>query len=91
MHGSENVKFGTGTRYGMDGPGIEFRWRRDFSRLWIGPGANSTSYTMGVGSFPEVKRPGRGVDLPLPSYPEVRERVELYFYTPAGASWPIVW
>jgi hypothetical protein len=27
-----------------------------------GPGANPTSYTAGTMSFPEVKRPGRGVD-----------------------------
>ena len=62
MHVSENVKFGTGTRYGLDGPGIEFRWRQDFPHPRIGPGSNSTSYTMGAGSFSEVKLPGRGVD-----------------------------
>ena len=31
---------GTATRYGMDGPGIEFRWGRDFihpSRPVLGP------------------------------------------------------
>ena len=27
-----------------------------------GPGAHPASYTMGTGSFPRVKRPGRGVD-----------------------------
>ena len=27
-----------------------------------GPGAHPASYTMGTGSFPGVKRPGRGVD-----------------------------
>jgi hypothetical protein len=29
-----------------------------------GPGAHPASYTMGAGSFSEVKRPGRGVDNP---------------------------
>jgi len=29
-----------------------------------GPGAHPASYTMGTGSFPGVKRPGRGVDHP---------------------------
>jgi len=29
-----------------------------------GPGVHPASYTMGTGSFPEVKRPGRGVDNP---------------------------
>ena len=31
--------------------------------------------TMGTGSFPEVKRPGHGVDHPLPSRAEVKEEV----------------
>ena len=43
-----------------------------------GPGAHPTPYTMGTGSFPGVKRPGRGVDHPPPSNAEVQERVELY-------------
>jgi len=30
---------------------------------------------MGTVSFPGVKRPGRGVDNPLPSRSEVKERV----------------
>jgi len=38
-------------------------------------------------SFPEVKRPGRGFDHPLPSSAEVNERVELYIYSPSGPSW----
>jgi len=32
---------------------------------------------MGTGSFPGVKRPGRGVEHPLPSNVEVKERVGL--------------
>jgi len=35
-----------------------------------GPGAHPSSYIMGTGSFPGVKRPGRGVD--HPPYPEPR-------------------
>jgi len=34
------------------------------SPLQTGPGAHPSSYTMGTGSFPGVKRPGRGVDHP---------------------------
>jgi hypothetical protein len=30
-----------------------------------GPGAHPASYTMGTGSFPEVKRPWRGIDHPI--------------------------
>jgi hypothetical protein len=43
-----------------------------------------------TGSFPEVKRPGRGVDHPTPSSAEVKERVELYLCSPSGPSWPVV-
>ena len=42
----------------------------------------TASYTMGTGSFPEVKRPGRGADYPHPSSAKVKETVELYIYPP---------
>jgi hypothetical protein len=35
-------------------------------------------------SFSGVKRPGRGVDHPPPSSAEVKERVQLYLYSPSG-------
>jgi hypothetical protein len=52
----------------------------------MGPGGHPASYTMGTGSFPGVKRQGRGVDQPplLPPNAEVQERVELYIYSPLG-------
>jgi hypothetical protein len=55
-----------------------------------GPGAYPASFTMGTGSFPAVKRPGRGVDHPPPSSAEVKERVELYLYSTSGPSWPVL-
>ena len=51
---------GIATDYGLDGPGIESRWGRDFPPLQTGPGAHPASSTMGTGSFPGVKC-GRGV------------------------------
>jgi hypothetical protein len=45
---------------------------------------------MGTGSFPGVKQSGRGVDHPPPSSGEVKERVELYLYSPSGPSWPVL-
>ena len=45
---------------------------------------------MGTGSFPGVKRPGRSVDHPHPSSSEVKEKVELYLYSPSGSSWPVI-
>jgi len=37
---------------------------RLFAPVQTGPGAHPASYTMGTGSFPGIKRPGRGVDHP---------------------------
>jgi len=37
-----------------------------------------------------VKRPGHGADHPPPSSDEVKERIELYIYSPSGLSWPIL-
>jgi hypothetical protein len=48
------------TDYGLDGPGIESRWGRDFPPVQTGPGAHPAPYTMATGSFPGVKC-GRGV------------------------------
>jgi len=39
---------------------------------------------MGTGSFPGIKRPGRGVDYTPISSAEVKERVELYIYPALG-------
>jgi len=55
---------GIATRYGLDGPGIDSWWGRDFPSVQTGPGAHPASYIMGTGSFPGVKRPGCGVDHP---------------------------
>ena len=57
---------GIATHYGLDGPGIESqRWARFSAPVQTGPGAHPASYTMGTGTFPGVKRPGRDVDHPL--------------------------
>jgi hypothetical protein len=49
-----------------------------------GPGAQPASYKMGTAPFQEVKRPERGVYHPPLSSAEVKERVELYIYSPWG-------
>ena len=54
-----------------------------------GPGSYPASCTMGTGSFPGVRRPGRGTDHPPPSSAEVEGRVGLYLYSPSGPSWPV--
>jgi len=55
-----------------------------------GPGAHPASYTMGTSSFPGVKLPGHGVDHPPTSSAEVKERVELYLYSPSGPLRPVL-
>jgi hypothetical protein len=45
---------------------------------------------VGTGSFPGVKRPGRGADHPPPSKCRGHERVGLYLYSPSGPSWPVI-
>jgi hypothetical protein len=55
-----------------------------------GPGVHPSSYTVGTGSFPGVKRPGRGIEHPPRSSAEVKETVELYLYSPSGPLWPIL-
>jgi hypothetical protein len=70
---------GIATDYGLDGPGIERAAYikknpvgvRFFAHVQTGPGAHPASCTMGTGSFPGVKRPGRGGDHLPPSSAEV--------------------
>ena len=47
------------------------------AHVQAGPEDYAASCTMGAGSFPGVKRPGRGVKHPPPSSVKVKERVEL--------------
>ena len=79
------------TRYGLDGPGIESRWGRDFpypSRPVLGPTQLPVQWVPG----PSWPQSGRGVALAThpPSSAEVEERVELYIYSPSGPSSPVL-
>jgi hypothetical protein len=74
---------GLTTRYGLYGLGIKCRWALDFPRLSIpalGPTQPPVKWVLYLVSFPEVKRPGHGVDHPPASSTEVKERVEPYFW-----------
>jgi hypothetical protein len=78
---------GIATRYGLDGLGIESRLGARFSPpVQTCPGPYPASYIMGAGSFPGVKRPGRGVDHPPLSSAEVKGRAELFLYCLCGPS-----
>ena len=63
---------------------------RFFALVKTGPGAHPASYTIGSGSFPGVKQPGRRVDHLPPYNAEVKERVEIYLYSTSGPSWPVI-
>ena len=87
---------GIATRYGLDGPAIESRWRgrggpRFSAPVQTGPGAHPAAYTIGTGSLFGEKRPGCGVDHPDPIHStEVKERVEQYLYSTSVPSWPVL-
>jgi len=54
---------GIATGYSLEGPGMEFRWERNFPPVQTGPGAHPASCTMGTGFFSGGKvRPGRAAD-----------------------------
>ena len=55
-----------------------------------GPEAHPAYFTMGTGSFPGIKRPGRGVDHPPQSSAKGKERIELHIYSPSEPSWPVL-
>jgi hypothetical protein len=87
---SRDSSVGIATRYGLDGPGIKFRWGPRFSApVQTGSEAHPASYTMGTGSFPGVKRPGRGVDHPPHLEPRLKKEYNFTFTTPFGPSWPV--
>jgi hypothetical protein len=71
------------TAYGLDGPGIESRWGDIFrtcpDRAWDPPSLLYNGYRV----FPGGKlRPGRDAGPSHPSRAEVKNRVELYLYSP---------
>ena len=71
------------TAYGLDSPGIESRWGEIFrtcsDRPWGPPNLLYNGYRV----FPGGKvRPGRDADPLPPSSAEVKNKVELYLYSP---------
>jgi hypothetical protein len=65
---------GIATDYGLDSWGDRIPVGARFSaHVQTVREAHPASCTMGTGSFPGVKRPGRGADQPPPSSAEVRK------------------
>ena len=80
--------------YGLDGAGIKSQWEGEIFRTcsdWP-RGPPSLLYN-GYWVFPVGKAAGtwHGVDHPLQSSADVKERVELYICSPSGPLWPTVW
>jgi hypothetical protein len=75
---------GIATAYGLDGPGIKSRWGGEIfctcpDRPWGPPSLLYNGYRV----FPGGKlRPGRDADPSPPSSAKVKNRVELYIYSP---------
>ena len=87
-----NSSVGIETRYGLEGPGSESRCGRNFPHTSrTAQGSTQPPIQWVPGLFPGVKRPGRGVDHPHPSSAEVKERVEIYLYSPSEPWWHVIW
>jgi hypothetical protein len=63
---------------------------RFFAPVQTGPGAHPASCTMGTGSFPGVKRSGRGADYPPPPSDEVENESSYISTPPLGPWWPVI-
>jgi hypothetical protein len=80
-----NKLFSQDVRGSNPGGGEIFRSRPDRPR-----GPPSLLYNGYRVSFPGVKRPGREAHHPPSSSAKVKERVELYLYSPSGPSWTVL-
>ena len=90
--GGWDSSVGIVTRYGLDDPGIDSRWGRDFPHPpspVLGPTQPSVQ-GVPTGSFQRVKRPWHGVDHIPSCSTELEGRVELYICSPSGPSWPVL-
>ena len=76
-------------RAGRSGDRIPVK-ARFYTPVQTDPEAYLASYTMGTGFSLWAKWPGHEVDHPPPSSSEIKERVELFLYSPSGPSWPVL-
>jgi hypothetical protein len=78
------------TNYGLEGPGIESQWGRDFPPVQTGPGAQPRFCKNGYRVFPGGKVwPGRAADHSLPSSAAVMEGKSYTSTHPLGHTRPV--
>ena len=78
---------GIATCYGLDGPGMESWLRQEFPHC---PDQPAIQAVPGLSPGGGLKHLGRGIDHPPPSSAKVKEKVELYLYSPSGTLWPVI-
>jgi len=81
----QNTSVGLATICGMDGPGIESRWGREFLALQAGPKAYWASFMMGTEPLFRGQN-GRSVALTTHALSRlgVKKKEKFYFYHPSG-------
>ena len=80
-----DISVRTGTRYGLESWGIEsLFWTTISAHVQTGQEFHSASSAMGTVSFSTIQRPELILDHSTPYSGEVKERVELNFYTCVG-------
>jgi hypothetical protein len=81
---------GRAIRYGLDSPGTESMWWRVFPHLSIPAHTTPSLLYNGYQVFTGGKAAGTWRWPYTPSSAEVKERVELHFYSYSGPSWPVL-
>jgi len=79
-------RLATGWTVRRSNPGGDEIFRTRSDRPWGPPSLLYNWYRV----FPGDKAAGAWRWLPTPSSDEVKERVELYLYSPSGSSWPVI-
>jgi hypothetical protein len=88
---NQDSSVGIATLCGLNGPGIESWWWDEVflnrpDRTWDAPSVLCNGHHVFFPGEGEgvLKRPGRGINHPHTSIVEVKERLELYLYSPFG-------